>query len=111
MALTVDYRETIADRIKNDPEFARGMLDEAAALLLNGEAEAARLMMRDLTHGLLGFEGLAKATGTPPKSLHRMLSRHGNPGMNALSGIFAELVQVTLKAPAVVHVSAEPVAA
>ncbi|WP_266171997.1 DNA-binding protein [Dyella subtropica] len=108
MALTVDYRETIANRIKSDPEFARALLDEAASMMFNGEAEAARLLMRDLTHGLVGFEGLAKATGTPSKSLHRMLSKDGNPGMNALSEIFQQLTQATLHAPAVVHVVPAP---
>jgi DNA-binding phage protein len=105
MALTVDYRETIASRISSDAEFARALLDEAASLMLNGEAEAARLLMRDLTHGLIGFESLAQMTGTPSKSLHRMLSRHGNPGMNALSGIFQVLVKAALHAPAAVHVT------
>ncbi|HWG87258.1 MAG TPA: hypothetical protein VN679_05700 [Candidatus Acidoferrales bacterium] len=111
MALTVDYRETIANRIKADPAFARGLLDEAAALLLNGEAEAARLLMHDLTHGSVGFEGLAKATGTPAKSLHRMLAKDGNTGMNTLSAVFKALVKATIKAPAQVHVSAEAKAA
>jgi DNA-binding phage protein len=105
MVLTVDYRETIARRIGSDPEFARALLDEAASLMLNGEAEAARLLMRDLTHGLIGFEGLAEITGTPSKSLHRMLSKHGNPGMNALSSIFQALVQAALHSPAAVHVT------
>jgi DNA-binding phage protein len=107
MALTVDYRETIADRIKTDPAFANALLDEAMGLMLNGESEAARLLLRDLTHGLVGFEGLAKATGTPSKSLHRMLSKRGNPSMDMLSGIFAELVKATFHAPAAVHVRAE----
>jgi DNA-binding phage protein len=107
MALTVDYRETIADRIKADPAFANALLDEAMGLMVNGESEAARLLLRDLTHGLVGFEGLAKATGTPSKSLHRMLSKRGNPSMDTLSGIFAELVKATLHAPATVHVRAE----
>jgi len=107
MALTVDYRETIANRIRTDAGFARALLDEAATLFLNGEAEAARLLMRDLTHGLLGFEDLARATGTPSKSLHRMLSSDGNPTMNALSGIFAQLVKAAIHARAVVHVTAE----
>ncbi|MGY3232256.1 DNA-binding phage protein [Luteibacter sp. HA06] len=111
MPLTVDYRETIANRIKDDPGFARALLDEATSMLLNGEAEAARLLMRDLTHGLVGFEGLAKATGTPPKSLHRMLSRGGNPGMNALCGILAQLVKATFHAPATAHVTAGPLSA
>lgn len=107
MALTVDYRETIAARIKEDPAFARALLDEATTLLLNGEAEPARLLLRDLTHGLVGFEGLAKATGTPSKSLHRMLSASGNPGMNTLGAIFQQLARAALDAPAAAaHVQA-----
>lgn len=104
MALTIDYRETIANRIKSDPAFAGALLDEVMSLMLNGESEAARLLLRDLTHGLVGFEGLAKATGTPSKSLHRMLSRRGNPNMDTLSRIFAELVKAVFRAPADVHV-------
>jgi len=107
MALTVDYRETIADRIQSDSAFARALLDEAASMLINGETEAARLLMRDLTHGLLGFEGLAKATGKPSKSLHRMLSASGNPGMDAVGAIFRQLARAALDASAVtVHVAA-----
>lgn len=107
MALTVDYRETIANRIQSDPAFARALLDEATSMLLNGETEAARLLMRDLTHGLIGFEGLAKAMGRPSKSLHRMLSANGNPGMDALGAIFRQLTQAVLHAPtAVAHVAA-----
>ncbi|NII72175.1 DNA-binding phage protein [Dyella sp. SG562] len=102
MALTVDYRETIANRIQNDPAFARALLDEATSMLLNGKTEAARLLMRDLTHGLMGFEGLSKATGTPSKSLHRMLSKAGNPGMDALGAIFRQLTRAVLDAPAAV---------
>lgn len=107
MALTADYRETIANRIRNDPAFARALLDEATSMLLNGETEAARLLMRDLTHGLIGFEGLAEATGTPSKSLHRMLSARGNPSMDALGAIFRQLTRAALDAPAVAaHVAA-----
>lgn len=52
MSLTVDYRETIADRMKTDLAFARALLDEAMGLMMNGESEAAGLLLRDLTHGL-----------------------------------------------------------
>ncbi|UPG93845.1 DNA-binding protein [Luteibacter aegosomatissinici] len=105
MVLTVDYRETIAKRIQSDPAFARALLDEATTMFVNGETEAARLLMRDLTHGLIGFEGLAKATGTPPKSLHRMLSAGGNPGMDALGAIFSQLARAVLhSSSASVHV-------
>jgi DNA-binding phage protein len=100
MALTVDYRETVANRIQNDPAFARALLDEATTLLLNGETKLARSMLRDLTHALIGFEGLAKATGTPSKSLHRMLSKGGNPGMDTLGAIFRQVTRAVLDAPA-----------
>ena len=36
----------------------------------------------------VGFETLAQLTGKPAKSLHRMLSRHGNPSMDNLAVIF-----------------------
>jgi DNA-binding phage protein len=104
MALTVDYRETVTNRIKEDPEFARRVLDQAASMLINGAAAEARLMLRDLAHALGGFESLAQATGTPPKSLHRALSVRGNPTMNTLSGIFRAITEQVVRGQATVHV-------
>jgi DNA-binding phage protein len=80
------------------------LLDEAATLFLNGEPEAARLLLRDLVNATLGFETLAELTGTPAKSLHRMLSRTGNPSMDNLAGIFdavRQRMKVELKAQTV----------
>lgn len=67
------------------------MLDEAATLFLNGEPDTARLILRDLVNATVGFEGLATATDRPSKSLHRMLSPRGNPGMDSLAAIFSAL--------------------
>jgi DNA-binding phage protein len=39
----------------------------------------AKQMMRNLINENMGFEGMAKATGMPSKSIHRMLSSNGNP--------------------------------
>jgi DNA-binding phage protein len=36
-------------------------------------------MLRDLVNATIGFERLAAAIKKPSKSLHRMLSPHGNP--------------------------------
>jgi hypothetical protein len=59
-------------------------LDESATLFLNGEPEAARLLLRDLVNATVGFEALAEMTDKPAKRLHRMLSeresQHGQPG-------------------------------
>ena len=87
MALTRDFKETVVERVKRDPAFAKALLDEAATLFLNGEPDMARLVLRDLVNATVGFEELAIATGRPAKSLHRMLSKSGNPSMDNLAAI------------------------
>jgi len=104
MALTRDFKSTVVARVERDPDFAKAMLDEAATLFLSGEPETARLILRDLVNATIGFEGLAKATLTPSKSLHRMLSPKGNPSMDNLAAIFAatsKCLKVGLKAQTV----------
>jgi hypothetical protein len=48
MALTRDFKLTVIARIQNDPAFAQALLDEAVSLFLNGEPDAAKLILRDL---------------------------------------------------------------
>jgi DNA-binding phage protein len=91
MLLTRNVRETIGDRIQSDPEFAIALLDEAISLFLNGESAPARLVLRDLVNGTIGFEALAQETSKPSKSLHRMLSAKGNPTMDNLTIILTIL--------------------
>ena len=88
MTLTRDFKETVAARARRDPAFAKALLDEAATLFLNGDPHTARLVLRDLVNASIGFEALAEETGTPSKSLHRMLSDRGNPSMDNLAAIF-----------------------
>ena len=104
MALTRNFRETIVARVRSDPAFAKGLLHEAATLFLNGEPQTARLALRDLVNATLGFERLAVETGKPSKSLHRMLSRQGNPSMDNLAAIISVLrrtLRVDLRASTV----------
>ena len=88
MALTRDFKETIVERVRGDPAFARALLHEAATLFLDGEPDMARLILRDLVNATIGFEALAAEMAMPSKSLHRMLSKKGNPSMNNLAAIF-----------------------
>ena len=53
MALTRDFKQTVVERVRRDPKFARALLDEAATLFLNGEPETARLLLRDLVNATL----------------------------------------------------------
>ncbi len=87
MALVTDYKQTVVDRVKSDPAFARALLDEAATLFLNGESHTARLILRDLVNATIGFESLAVETSKPASSLLRMLSSSGNPSMDNLAAI------------------------
>ena len=88
MALTRDFKKTVVARVEREPAFAKELLAEATALLISGEAETARVILRDLVNATLGFEQLAKLTDVPSKSLHRMLSARGNPSMDNLAAIF-----------------------
>jgi DNA-binding phage protein len=103
MALTREFKETIVERARREPAFAKAMLDEAATLFLNGEADTARRVLRDLVNATVGFEALAAGTGMPAKSLHRMLSQTGNPTMDNLAAILRVLrkklrVQIQVRA-------------
>ena len=37
MALTRSFKETVASRVRDDPAFARALLDEAIQLFIDGE--------------------------------------------------------------------------
>ncbi|QTA88272.1 DNA-binding protein [Desulfonema magnum] len=89
--ITRDYKETVSNRLRQDPAFAAALLDEAISLFLNGEAVTARLILRDLVNTTVGFEKLALETDKPSKSLYRMLSAGGNPTMNNLTRIISVL--------------------
>ena len=89
MALSRDFKATVAIRVKNDPAFAQALLDEAVSLLLNGEPDAAKLILRDLVNATIGFETLADEVHKPSKSLHRMLSATGNPTIANFSAILS----------------------
>ena len=104
MTLTRPFSETVVARLRREPALAKGLLDEAADAFLNGEPEVARLVLRDLVNGTVGFERLSRLVGNPSKSLHRMLSASGNPSMDNLAAIFDALrhqLKVSLKAKTV----------
>lgn len=104
MTLTRDYKQTIIERAKADPEFSSALFDEAISLFLHGEVESSRLIMRDLVNATVGFEALAQSMNKSSKSLHRMLSSRGNPTMDNLAEVIVAL-QTSLKLDAQVHIA------
>ena len=73
MSITRDFKETVNERVKQQPRFTEALLDKATTLFLNSEPETARLILRDLVNSTTGFEQLAGETYLSSKSLHRML--------------------------------------
>ena len=91
MKLTVDSSETIIQRVKRDNDFAKALLVAALSAIVDDEPEIARIHLRDIVNGSIGFERLAEVLSKNPKSLHRMLSARGNPSMDNLAAIFRTL--------------------
>ena len=79
VALTRDFRETVAERIKSDPIFAQALLDEAITLFINGEADTARSILCELAEATIGFEVVGEEIQRP------------NPTMSSISMIIAAI--------------------
>jgi DNA-binding phage protein len=95
MALTKEFKETVKARAARDPAFREALLTEAAELLLAGNLETGKAVLRDYINATVGFEKLARATGTPPKSLMRMLGPKGNPRASNLLSMLGKLQRVS----------------
>jgi DNA-binding phage protein len=95
MPLTRDFKETLKARSTRDPAFRQALLTEAAELLLAGDLDTGKAVLRDYINATIGFEKLARATRTPPKSLMRMLGPKGNPRASNLLNVLAKLQRVS----------------
>jgi DNA-binding phage protein len=91
MVLTRDFRETVKARAARDPRFREALLAEAAEQLLAGELDLGKAVLRDFINATVGFEQLARDTGTPSKSLMRMLGPKGNPTASNLLTVVGQL--------------------
>jgi hypothetical protein len=91
MALTRDFKELVQKRVARDPAFRDALLREGVDSLLAGDVDTGKAILRDYIKVTVGFGKLAAATGTPPKSLVRMLGPRGNPQARNLFGIIGYL--------------------
>jgi len=91
IALTGDFRELVQTRIARDQDFAEAFLREGIDLLLSGDIETGKAVLREYIKATVGFEKLGEATGAPPKSLIRMFGPRGNPQARNLFGAIGYL--------------------
>lgn len=79
MPLTLEFRKTVRNRVRDDPKFGEELLREGVECLLSGEIETGKTLLRDYINATVGFEKLAELADKPAKSLMRMFGRNGNP--------------------------------
>lgn len=91
MPITRKFRETVWTRAQSDARFRAAMLMEAINELLAGDLDVGKGMLRHYVNATISFDGLAKETGKPGKSLQRMLGPRGNPTAESLFAIIKVL--------------------
>src|SRR6476660_134083 len=95
MPLTRSFKETVKARVERDSAFRAALLTEAVEQMLSGDLETGKAVLRDYINATVGFERLAQATGTPSKSLMRMLGPNGNPRASNLLAMLNKLQRVS----------------
>ena len=91
MALTRSFKDTVKARADRDPNFRDALLVEGMEVMLAGDIKTGKAILRDYINATIGFEALAKDTGTPTKSLMRMFGPQGNPNAGNLFAVIARL--------------------
>ncbi|MFB9950393.1 DNA-binding protein [Rhizobium puerariae] len=91
MALTREFKETVKARLDQDPTFRAALLSDAVELLLEGDVETGKSVLRDFINATIGFEALAQKVGMPAKSVMRMFGPKGNPRAGNLFNVIRQL--------------------
>ena len=91
MPLSRDFTETVRERARRQPKFRRALLKNAVEVLLSGEVETGKALLRRYVNATVGFKRLARELGKHEKSLMQMLSPAGNPQARNLFGIIEVL--------------------
>lgn len=56
MVLTRNFKETIQARLQRDPDFREELLKEVIDLLLSGDVDVAKAVLRDYINATIGFQ-------------------------------------------------------
>jgi DNA-binding phage protein len=105
MALTRSFKVLVEKHIARDAAFAEALLREGIDLMLAGDVDTGKAILRDYIKATVGFEKLGRATGTQPKSLIRMFGPRGNPQARNLFNVIGYLQK---RAGVELHVALSP---
>ena len=87
MTRSKSFKELVQKRLAADPKFSDALLREGVDVMLAGDVDAGKAILRDYIKATVGFERLGEAVHTPPKSLIRMFGPRGNPQARNLFGV------------------------
>ena len=93
MPPTRDFKETVQERARREPELRQELLKSATRCVLNGEPRVGRTMLRDYIAADTDFDELSRKTGETRESLERMLSQNENPSVDNLLAIIAAIAE------------------
>ena len=91
MALTLDFKTAVKDRVERDPAFREELFKEGIECLLTGDVDTGKAILRDYINATIGFDALGTITAKSPKSLMRMFGPKGNPQARNIFEIIAHL--------------------
>ena len=91
MPLTREFTETVKARAAADEKFRLSLLEEAIELLICGDLDTGKVLLRDYINATIGFKQLGVITKKSSKSLMRMLSPDGNPRADNMFSVIASL--------------------
>jgi DNA-binding phage protein len=103
MVLTRSFKETVQARAMVDPAFRDALLRDGIEIMLGGDVETGKSILRDYIKATVGFEKLGAETGSSAKSLIRMFGSRGNPQARNL---FTVLGYLQKQAGLTLHVTA-----
>ena len=83
MPLSREFKELVVTRVKEDPEFRRGLIVEAINMILDGEITAGRIMLRDYINATGSMDDICKKLKKHKSAIARMLGPSGNPTLES----------------------------
>jgi DNA-binding phage protein len=91
MPLAKAFKDTVKARAQTDAAFRVALLEEALDAFVNNDLTVGKLLLRDTINATVGFEALGAQLHKSPKSLKRLLSAKGNPRVDELFAVIAQL--------------------
>ncbi len=91
MALTRSFASIVDARIAREPEFRDALLRESVEIMLTGDVETGKAVLRRYIEATIGFDALGESVGTPSQNLVRMFEPNSDPNAGVLFSVLDHL--------------------